>query len=420
MSWRWVTSLAQAGVQVTALVNRSDPTAAVDPRTASLGVEVPPGCEPTFVAVEAPRWSRRLPVVVYTALDYQGWQRRSLRMARQLHRDAPFDVAHHLSWASIHHGTQLAKLGVPLVLGPVGGGTVTAPGYRDVFVSSWRYERLRSLAVELAALNPVARRLVRHSALILASNPETKALLERLGGQNIELMLDDGVDADRLRSEPVPQSESGPLRVLWASRIMERKALGMALDAVALAAQQAPVTMTVLGDGEHRFVAADRLAELTRAGTIDDRGWVDQAAIDDALEHHDVLLFNSVRDNGSALLHAASGVGMPAVVIDHQGPGAITSPAWAIRVPPSTTSDTVHDLADALVQLARDRPRRVAMGWAALEAGRHNTWPHRAARMTGLYEEILGRAWRGGPPSGDHALRSAPSALRPWANRSAR
>lgn len=412
MSWRWVTSLAQAGVHVTALVNRSDPTAPVDPRTAALPVSVPEDYEPTFVAVEPPRWSRRLPIVAYTALDYQGWQRRALRKARQLHQDRPFDLVHHVSWASVHHGTRLVKLGIPLVLGPVGGGTVSEPGYRDVFASSWRYEWLRSRLVSLASLNPIARRLVRDSALIVASNPETKALLERLGATHVQVMLDDGVDPDALRPEPVFQSESGPLRVLWMSRIMERKALGIALEALALAAEQVPVTMTVLGDGEHRFVVADRLAELTREGVVEDRGWVDQAAIDDAFEEHDLLLFSSVRDNGSAPLHAASRVGMPAVVIDHHGPGVITSASWAIRVPPTTTSETVRDIAAALVELANDRPRRIAMGQAALEAGRRNTWPQRAARLTDLYLEVLRRT-AGERPAVAHAPRSAPSASRP-------
>jgi glycosyltransferase involved in cell wall biosynthesis len=326
---------------------------------------------------------------VYTALDYQGWQRRALSAARALHAAEPFDVVHHLSWASIHHGTQLVKIDAPFVLGPVGGGTTSDPGYAECFPTSWRYEQIRNRLVRVVKFNPVSRSLVRNADLILASNPETQTVLASMGAPDVQIMLDDGVDPGELQSEPVAQSSEGPLRVLWISRIMERKALGMALDAVQEAADRAAVRMTLLGDGEHRYVVADQIEEMVGAGLVVDHGWSDQEVIDAAFNSHDVLLFNSVRDNGSAPLHSASAHGMPAIVIDHQGPGAITTPDWAIQVPPTTTVQSTHDLADALVDLARDRNRRVEMGVAALQAGARNTLPARAQLMVDHYRSII-------------------------------
>ncbi len=133
MTWQWATYLAMNGIDVTALVNRADPTSAIDPRTAPIPEQIRPGYAPEFINVEPPVVSRRLPVVVYTAMDYQGWQRRALGAARALHQDEPFDLVHHLSWASIHHGSWLNRLDAPFVLGPVGGGTTASPGYKSCF-----------------------------------------------------------------------------------------------------------------------------------------------------------------------------------------------------------------------------------------------------------------------------------------------
>ncbi|NNF54396.1 MAG: glycosyltransferase family 4 protein [Acidimicrobiales bacterium] len=389
MSWQWVTHLAMKGIDVTALVNRADPTSPIDPRTAPLPEPIPPGNGPKFVDVEPPTLSRRLPVVVYTALDYQGWQRRALRTARSLHHDHPFDLVHHLSWASIHHGSWLNRLDAPFVLGPVGGGTTASPGYKSCFPNSWRYEQLRNGFVRTIRFNPFSRRLVHSASLILASNPETETVLRRLGAKHVELMLDDGVDPDEMMTRPVVQSTSGPLRVLWVSRIMERKALGMALDAVQLASARCAIHLTLMGDGIPREIVADQLERMINDKLVTDRGWSSQAELEDAYAHHDVLLFNSVRDNGSAPLHSASAYGMPAVVINHQGPGIITSPDWAVQVPPTTTQQSTEDIANALVELAGNPTRRREMGTAALAAARRNTWPTRAAAMTALYHRVL-------------------------------
>ncbi len=389
MTWQWVVHLAEQGIKVTALINRADPTAPVDPRSVELPSSIPADCAPEFVAVEPPVLSRRLPVVVYTALDYQGWQRRALKAAQELHEREPFDVVHHLSWASIHHGTRLVKLDAPFVLGPVGGGTTSSPAYKDCFPTSWRYEQIRNRLVEGVTLNPVGRSLVKNTDLILASNPETQRVLAKMGAGDVQIMLDDGVDVEELRSEPVAQSTDGPLRVLWVSRIMERKALGMALAAVEAAAERCEITLTLMGDGEHRFVVEEVIDRMTDAGILVDHGWSDQEALDRAFASHDLLLFNSVRDNGSAPLHSASAYGMPALVIDHQGPGTITSSDWAVKIPVSDTEQSTRDLTEALVDMAGDPDRRTRMGRASLEAGARNTWPARAAAMAEHYRSLV-------------------------------
>lgn len=389
MTWQWATHLAMNGIEVTALVNRSDPTSPIDPRTARLPEGIRPGHAPRFIHVDPPVLSRRLPVVLYTALDYQGWQRRALQTARALHKDEPFDLVHHLSWASIHHGSQLNRLNAPFVLGPVGGGNITSAGYRSCFPGTWRYEQLRNGLVRTIRLNPFSRGLMRSAALILASNPETETVLRQLGAQHVSLMLDDGVDPDEMMAQPVVQSTSGPLRVLWVSRIMERKALGMALDAIQLASRKCGIHLTLMGDGASRALVADQLERMSSDGLVTDRGWSSQPELEEAYASHDVLLFNSVRDNGGAPLHSASAYGIPAVVLDHQGPGVITGPDWAIQIPPSTTQRSTGDIANALIDLAGDPDRRQEMGIAALAAGRRNTWPERAVAMTAFYQRVL-------------------------------
>ena len=60
---------------------------------------------------------------------YRRWQESALRHAERTPQQ--WDVAHHVTWASLHLGSMLWRLPVPFVYGPIGGGQ-TAP------VSYWR------------------------------------------------------------------------------------------------------------------------------------------------------------------------------------------------------------------------------------------------------------------------------------------
>src|SRR5690606_17356968 len=54
-------------------------------------------------------------------LQYYLWQRQILPIARALHHEVGFDVAHHVTYGVHWLPSTLAKLGIPFIWGPVGG-----------------------------------------------------------------------------------------------------------------------------------------------------------------------------------------------------------------------------------------------------------------------------------------------------------
>ena len=51
--------------------------------------------------------------------------------ARDLHAKVGVDVIHHLTWAGIRAPTFLGSLGLPLIIGHVGGGETSPQSLRD-------------------------------------------------------------------------------------------------------------------------------------------------------------------------------------------------------------------------------------------------------------------------------------------------
>lgn len=109
VGWYWATTLAAYGHQVIVLTASKfrEPILAACPQ----GVE--------FRFIDGPvsplrRFSQRA-----EAFDYLPWQDAALTHVQA--RPLRYDVVHHVTWAGLHLGSQLWRLPLPFVYGPIGG-----------------------------------------------------------------------------------------------------------------------------------------------------------------------------------------------------------------------------------------------------------------------------------------------------------
>src|SRR5271154_668448 len=150
-AWNWITEASRLGHQVCALVSpahRASIEAASREATLKEIRWVFPELRywPLQQGIE-PKWER-----TYNFL----WQRAALRVARRLIREIGFDVVHHLTWGGVRAPTFLGSLGVPLILGPLGGGETSPMSLRDGFPLKGRFlERLRDLSNATIEINPI-------------------------------------------------------------------------------------------------------------------------------------------------------------------------------------------------------------------------------------------------------------------------
>jgi glycosyltransferase involved in cell wall biosynthesis len=81
--------------------------------------------------------------------------------------------------------------------------------------------------------------------------------------------------------------------------------------------------------------------------------------------------------------------GLPAVVLDHSGPGLIVGPECGVLVKPTTLDETVSGIAGAICRLGKDDDLRAVMGRAARErVGREFRWDDRGDRLARIYGEV--------------------------------
>ncbi len=304
---------------------------------------------------------------------YYLWQIAAWRLARRLHRDIGFDLAHHLTFGNDWLGSWIgAFLPVPYIHGPVGGGQRTPQPLLAEYTAYGRFaERVRQTAQWVGRRDWVRRRCLKRAKAVLVCNEETRGKIPASGRGKTFFFPVNGMAAGDLElideaARTAGPAPGGPFRVLTAGRLHRLKGFALGVKAFGrLAARRPEAEMRIVGKGEEEEAirAAARAAEVEAKVHLVD--WLPRSELLQAMASADVVLFPSFRDGGGAVVVEAMAAGKPVVVVDSGGPGSHIDPAWGIKIAPSTPEATADRLAEALERLAADPALRRDLGRAA-------------------------------------------------------
>jgi glycosyltransferase involved in cell wall biosynthesis len=377
--WNWAVHLAERGIKVHVLTV-TDRREQIEAYRAKH-----PNSRVSFSYVALPRRFRHC-----SAMHYLLWQWAALRVAKVLHENSPFDLVHHVTYSSIHVPTQLWRLGIPTIFGPVGGGQTTPPSMLDAFGPSRRVEVLRTAFTRVLPYSILHRAWLQKMTIVLATNSDTLRLVKSLGKMEVEPWFDAALPESFFAKEPRTfATTTEPLRLLWVGRMVPRKALPLTLDVLTKAKH--PATLTIAGSGipeaEVRRMIADRgLTERVR--------WAGRRLslheVRQAYTEHDVLLLASLRDSCPAQLVEAMGLGLPVITLDHHGPRDLVPENAGIKVPVTTPKGVLRDLAAAVDRYGElTGEEKTAMSRAAWSFARTLNYMTGAELFEALYREIL-------------------------------
>ena len=323
-------------------------------------------------------------------LGFRLWHRNAYKMARRLHEEQPFDLAHQTTYCGYREPGLGWKLGIPFVWGPVGGtqsfplaylGELNLQGAwievcRNI-INGWQLRFSRRV-----------RQAVRNTTVLVAATQRAKQDLHSALGVSPRVQLETAIDSPIGAARPRREANE-PLNILWSGRLRDWKALPLLLKALPELGQSVDYRVRILGVGPLQS-AWQRKAE--RLGVADRIEWLGWPEYREALHHYEwahAFVFTSLRDTSGTGLIEALAAGTPLVGVDHQGAADIMDESCALAVPVRRPAETVRGFADALKRLADNVDLWHRLSDGARERARNFTWDSQVEILNDWYATAL-------------------------------
>ncbi len=311
--------------------------------------------------------------------------RRWIRTA--LARGERFDLAHQPVPVAARYPSPAAGLGIPFVMGPVGGSLQSPPGFRTEEGTTAWYVRLRELDRVRLRRDPWLRRTYQQASCVIGIAPYVNDLLAGTPVRSFEVLSETGIDQ---LPEPVDRAgRRGEVRMLFVGRLVRTKGARDAIRALGLV-RDLPVRLDVVGDGFDRAACEALVSDLGLAGRVSFHGWLSRPRIEEFYQSADVFVFPSYREPGGNVTFEAMSHGLPVLVSDIGGPGAVVDETCGLRVHPVSPEQYARDLATALTRLVRDPDLRRSLGEGARRrVAEIGLWTSKARQMEAIYAKVL-------------------------------
>lgn len=384
VGWQWALHVAELGHEVWVLT-RSASRSTIERELVRL-----PHLNLRFVYCDLPvasRWcdnGRDWSLRIYYLL----WQQHAAALARELHARECFERVHHVTYAGLRALSFMGSLGIPFILGPVGGGERAPWNLRFGYgLRGWLRDAARDAANLFVRVDPLMRRSLDRAEKIYVTSRDTLRLLPRAHRLKAVVELAIGSDDDLSAEMEAPEVErpDGDFRVLYVGQFLYLKGMHLGLPAFAQLLKGVPkARLTMIGQGPEKGRWQKLAQHLGIAASIDWMPWLPRAELGRFYRSHHVMLFPSLHDPGGmvvleALLHA-----LPVICLNIGGPGVLVTNECGrvVDVARCTEKDVIAKLGRSLLELTEEGTR-LRLALYGQRRSREFSWKNKVGRIYG-------------------------------------
>jgi glycosyltransferase involved in cell wall biosynthesis len=304
------------------------------------------------------------------------------------------ELIHCITPAGIHSHNDLYKFGVPLVVGPLGGGLPTPPGFKKAF----QHQRIKTFLRDTYYLwrlrwnRGLRQYLDNASRVILGLGLRKDNFPEEIRDKCINIP-DALVDINYF-TPAVKKEEDGIVRVLFAARLISNKGPLLLLDAIKLLLDRgvSDFFVEVAGFGILKDRIEQQIIEHNLGKNIKLLGSLSKEELLNKYQSCDIFCLPTLREPGGIAILEAMACGLPVITSNYGGPSISVTEDCGIKINLSNYTAYVKDLADALVLLMEKPDLRHQMGsMARIRAENEFSIEALSKKVGTLYEDIINK-----------------------------
>lgn len=323
-------------------------------------------------------------------LVYRSFQKNIYKFAKKLILKEKFDFVHHVTWASCVQLTYLYKLGLPFVLGPVGGGE-RIPKEIDISLKNKDKltELVRVFAQNISKFNYSHRKLYSKSIKIFVTTKETKMIIPKQYWDKVYILQGIGLQRSDIVVQPKKYEKINCLKVLAVARLIYWKGIDIAIDAVIKAhLNGVNIEFSIVGDGDQMDELIKKINNEHK-NVIKFIGSIEHYTLNDFYNDSDLLLNCSLHDSGCLVVIEALSQGLPVICIKTGGPAILTDDNCAIRIEPDSYENVVNDISKDLSNLANEPEKLSKMSYWAIRKAQELVYENKYKEFIKELEKVL-------------------------------
>jgi glycosyltransferase involved in cell wall biosynthesis len=383
VGWNWMLALVEGGHEVF-VITRSNNASSIQAEIEKSSIPVTP------IYYDLPSWCRRWkrwPDGLY--FYYLLWQLGAYYRARTIHQAEHFEVVQHITFVTFRQPSFMGRLGIPFILGPVGGGETSPRQLRQGFNWSGRLtELVRDMLIRMARIDPLMNQTFAKASLIGCTTSETlKRIPARYQSKCIVLPAI-GVDVPEELTAPLTAPTS--MSFLFIGRLLYWKGLHFALRAMPEVQRSCPgARLKIIGKGNDEAWLKQVAREYGVEEYIDWVPSIPHASISKEYRDHVAFVFPSLHDSGGMVILESLAAGLPVICLDLGGPAVfVDSSCGLVLDTTGKDEDAVQkSLAAAMISLIKQPELRRSLAANCASRARQFSW-HASAQKLYSYLKI--------------------------------
>jgi glycosyltransferase involved in cell wall biosynthesis len=322
-------------------------------------------------------------------LGYRVWQRAAFREAQRLHAEQPFDVVHHLSITGYREPGYVWKLDAPFVWGPIGGAANIPWSYfRGFTIAERAFYGLRNVVNHLQKrLTIRSRRAAERASHIWVIGDDERRMVSDIWARPCTQLIETApATGTRARASP-PYDGTRPLRLAWSGSHIGRKALPIALRAIALL-PDVLLELWICGRGRSTARWQILARRLRISHNLKWLGWMPHDRAVATLADADAFIFTGLQEGTPAVVPEALSLGLPVVCHDTCGMKFAVNDECGIKIPRISLERSIGGFAAAIRQLAENLTELERLSRGARLRARELNWDAKAVEISRIYERV--------------------------------